>query len=86
MSLRQQENGFVKGFTKSKAYANANARPFPLDSRRTAPHGDPITRREAPSMFDEDSAIVNVSEPGQYRVRWDIGTSRFVLVPLHLGF
>ena len=34
--------------------------------------------------WDADSAVVRVDEPGTYRVKWDVGTSRFVLVAIDL--
>lgn len=34
--------------------------------------------------WDSDSAVVRVDEPGTYRVKWDVGTSRFVLVAIDL--
>lgn len=37
-------------------------------------------------VYDPDSAVVTVTEPGVYRVKWDVGTNRFKLVPIELPF
>lgn len=37
-------------------------------------------------LYDDDSAVVTVPEPGKYRVAWDVGTCRFKLIPLELEF
>jgi len=48
----------------------------------------PVADLEKPARatWDEDSAIVVVPEAGKYRVQWDIGTSRFTLIPVELDF
>jgi hypothetical protein len=37
-------------------------------------------------LYDPDAALVTVPEPGIYRVKWDVGTSRFILEPVELAF
>ena len=44
--------------------------------------GEPVATQD----YDEDSAIVHVTEPGVYRVRWDVATNRFKLEPVELPF
>lgn len=49
------------------------------------PDTRPVSEPPEPLEPSPDT-LVTVKEPGVYRVKWDVGSERFVLVPVHLDF